>query len=107
MLDCKQHVIEEYPKEACGVIIKGIYYKCGNVSEAPETSFIISPRDMADMLEIGEIDYIVHSHCNSEATLSISDSKIMGYFSADWIIYSCIEGKIVDKKIYDRTGKEI
>lgn len=107
MLACKQHILKEYPKEACGVIINDKYYKCNNISETPETSFIIDPKDMADMLDIGEIDYIVHSHCNSEATLSVSDSIAMGYFSSNWIIYSCINGKIMDKKTYDRTGKEI
>jgi proteasome lid subunit RPN8/RPN11 len=106
--DCKAHILEEFPKEACGILSNNIYHRCKNIADDPYNNFIIAPKDLADIQDKGyNIDYIVHSHCNSSAEASIIDLKMMSYLEYKWIIYSCIDGKIVDRKIYDRTGKEI
>ena len=107
VLDCKKHIIEEYPYEACGVIIKGKYYRCKNIAENPEYSFIMDTRDLSNAMDIGTIEYIIHSHINDSAKASLEDIRYMSYFSANWIIYSCTNNKITEKKVYDRFGKEI
>ena len=107
MLDFKQHIINEYPKEACGVIVSGVLYICKNISETPLTNFILNPVDLALAMDNGNLNYILHSHCDIEAIASDEDIYNMKYFSANWIIYSCINKEIVDEIVYDRTGKEI
>jgi proteasome lid subunit RPN8/RPN11 len=42
--DMHAHSIEEYPKEACGIITKEFkYIKTKNISSTPKTSFVIDP----------------------------------------------------------------
>lgn len=83
------------------------YYRCRNISEDPENSFLMAPRDVAYILENAGIKYIVHSHCDVPAIPSDTDHRIMSFFVYDWIIYSCTKDTIIDKRKYDRTGKEI
>ena len=57
-----KHVLEEYPKEACGVIVNNEYVRCRNVASNPHTHFKISPLDYFDACKINTIQAILHSH---------------------------------------------
>jgi proteasome lid subunit RPN8/RPN11 len=41
-----RHTLAEYPKEACGLVIKDTYVPCINVHEEPTKHFRISPQQM-------------------------------------------------------------
>jgi proteasome lid subunit RPN8/RPN11 len=42
-----KHSVEEYPKEACGIITKQFeYIRATNISSNPKSSFIINPLDI-------------------------------------------------------------
>lgn len=59
----EQHVLREYPREACGVIVAGNYTPCRNVSTEPTTSFRIEGAEIARIeVEHGPIEAYLHSH---------------------------------------------
>ena len=61
-LAAKQHALEESPKEACGIVVNDIYYRCINISDTPEDNFAIHPKDFLKARSKGKLQYIVHSH---------------------------------------------
>lgn len=75
--DLKDHATKEYPKESCGLVIKQgkkqQYIPCRNTSDSPLEEFRISPEDMADAEDEGDIIAIVHSHPDWTATPSNFD----------------------------------
>lgn len=56
-----QHAEEEFPRESCGIVVKGRYVKMKNDHEDPLNTFKINVEDYAKHLDEG-IDMIVHSH---------------------------------------------
>lgn len=52
----KQHVIQEYPKEAVGLVIDGTYYPQENIAEDPTKYFKIAN------YPAGNIEAVLHSH---------------------------------------------
>lgn len=67
----------QYPKEACGVIIKvgkkAILVPCRNMAQDPKNFFLMNVEDYADAADRGEIIAIWHSHPNRTATPSEAD----------------------------------
>lgn len=61
-LSITQHILAEYPNEACGIIVKGKYVPCKNIAEDPSNNFRIAAEDYADALISGELNAVVHSH---------------------------------------------
>ena len=59
------HFINEYPKEACGIITKDWkYIPCKNISPSPKNNFILDP---VSLLEYEDNTWgIVHSHPGSD-----------------------------------------
>ncbi len=59
------HFINEYPREACGIITKDWkYIPCKNISSSPKTNFILDP---LSLLEYEDNTWgIVHSHPGSD-----------------------------------------
>jgi proteasome lid subunit RPN8/RPN11 len=55
------HFLNEFPKEACGVVVNGEFIACENVHETPEDDFRIRKGDYFKHLEAG-VDAIMHSH---------------------------------------------
>lgn len=57
----KAHVIAQYPKEACGLLIDGVYVPQDNISETPERTFRIAPEAL---IRSGSMDLqaVLHSH---------------------------------------------
>ncbi len=59
----KEHVVNCYPHEACGVIIMGSYFPCRNVADDPVEHFRISSIEMAGLQAVyGRVEAILHSH---------------------------------------------
>lgn len=67
------HALNEYPKEACGIVIDDTYYPCENVAENPEKDFEISAKDIMRISSIGVIKAIIHSHPNALAAPTATD----------------------------------
>ena len=71
--EIKQHALEVYPEECCGIIVeyntiqknKLLYCKCENVADDKLNHFEISAVDFIRAEMIGNIKAIIHSHDNS------------------------------------------
>lgn len=54
-----KHVLEQYPKEAVGVIKDGAYLPLENIHENPEQEFRVDPLALAG---VGAFEAVLHSH---------------------------------------------
>lgn len=91
-----------YPSEGCLVAIGNVFYPIRNISDTDSTSFVFDSRQLADVMDIGEIDKIIHSHIDIDNTPSPLDIESMKFWSnTTWWIYSIFKGKI------DENRKEI
>ena len=100
-----EHTIEEYPREACGVIAKGKYYQCRNIATT-DYEFQIHP---ADLLEFeGSIEAIVHSHPDASSKPSEPDLVMLEEGEVPWIIcgYSKVgeTEPLIDFGVYVPSG---
>jgi proteasome lid subunit RPN8/RPN11 len=60
--DAEKHAVEQSPKEACGVVVDGHYWRCRNIADDPQQDFVMDPRDYAAASFYGKVEAIVHSH---------------------------------------------
>lgn len=95
--DIQAHIIKEYPKEACGIVVKNngklTYLPGTNIHDDPENNFILSPADIVNAERIGPIEYIVHSHPNGTCEPSQNDLDFCNKSGYQWIIVSYPEQK--------------
>lgn len=98
---------QKYPEECCGFILETegevTFYKASNISETPQSSFAIDPRDYSKAEDSGNIIAIVHSHCNSNANPSEADKVSCESSQLPWLIVSYPSK---DNKILQPTGLE-
>lgn len=85
------HAKEEYPLEACGVLInfngKQKYRRIKNISEYAKYNFILDPKEYAQILdEQHQILAIVHSHPNQIAKASDADRASCNKGDVPWIV---------------------
>jgi len=59
-----KHAQESYPNESCGMVINGKYKPYKNIADDPVNEFKIHSN--AYILNEGNIDFIIHSHCDTE-----------------------------------------
>ncbi|AUM59738.1 tail protein [Pseudomonas phage PMBT14] len=84
-----QHIISEYPNEACGLLLKnGSYFPCKNVSATPLESFRIAPEQYAEAEDISPVVGVVHSHPNWSSLASEGDRVSCENLGLPWHIYS-------------------
>jgi proteasome lid subunit RPN8/RPN11 len=88
----KEHALEMNPKESCGVVVDGQYWRCRNVSDYPENDFSIEPRDYMTARTFGKIEAIVHSHPKG-GEASEMDWKACRNTKIPWYIYLVPEDK--------------
>ena len=82
-----EHAKQEYPKEACGILIKGNcrtspkIYQMTNISEEPIKNYLLDPREQ--VLLFRELNFdenkilaIYHSHISSEPYPSSKDIEL-------------------------------
>lgn len=63
--DFKKHCLEEYPKEACGLIVDGTYVTLENIAENPIDFFALSEKDSYNIERLkveGKELMLLHSH---------------------------------------------
>ena len=86
-LEAEAHALEQAPREACGVVVNGQYWRCRNIAEDPEQDFVIEPRDYAVAAMYGEVEAIVHSHPQG-GPASKADLAACKHTRLPWHIYS-------------------
>jgi proteasome lid subunit RPN8/RPN11 len=88
--DFRKHVEQEYPKEACGLVVgvgkKERYFPANNLAETPEDRFILDPLSYAEAEDIGNIIGICHSHPNESCRPSEADKVACEATNKPWHI---------------------
>lgn len=107
-----RHVLDQYPKEACGILTEDSYIPCENVHEEPEKHFRFSKLELA--IHFRSAIAIVHSHCRNPRkpcyfdprTPSYSDFKHQKLTNKPWFIVDC-EGYTVSAALqFPRTPNQ-
>ena len=63
LADFSRHVLEQYPREACGVLVDGNYIRCTNIAPEPHQHFQIAAQELAGIAAThGPVQAILHSH---------------------------------------------
>jgi proteasome lid subunit RPN8/RPN11 len=88
----EQHALEIKPKESCGVVVNGQYWRCRNIADNPEDDFVLDPRDYAMARTFGSIEAIVHSHPQG-GPASEGDLKSQRQSKITWYIFSIPENQ--------------
>ena len=91
-IKAEEHALEMAPKECCGVVVDGQYWRCRNIADNPEDDFILDPRDYAVARTFGPIQAIVHSHPKG-GTASEADFKSQQQTKLIWHIFSIPENR--------------
>ena len=77
--DMNNHALRDYPREACGVILKNFTYEpCNNLSDYPKETFILDPSVFIKHDE--NIWGIFHSHPGSDLPIPSQDDKVSAAF---------------------------
>lgn len=84
---------EQFPTEACALVVGDRIKLCTNVSHDPLNSFEISAHEYAKAEELGEIVAVIHSHPTTTAAASMADLKSCEASGLPWLIFgvSCNE----------------
>lgn len=78
--DMNAHAMDDYPREAVGIITKDFkYLRCNNISLMPKTSFYLDPADL--VRNDGNIWGIFHSHPGDENPIPSKEDKISAAFN--------------------------
>lgn len=85
-----QHLISQYPREGCGLLLgNGAYFPCTNSRELKaEEHFRISAEEWAEAEDIAPIAAVVHSHPNWTEKASEGDRVGCEASGLPWYIYS-------------------
>lgn len=96
--DILDHIENEYPKEACGLIVdnkgKQKWIPCRNVAEEPEEEFVIGSVEFIKAQIESKILKIVHSHPNGTCEPSEHDRKACNFIKIPYMIISWPDGDI-------------
>ena len=88
-MDIRQHALEEYPREACGLVVyvngKETYRRCRNTS-SDKANFVLDPRDLADAEDAGEVVALVHTHPDTNNAMSEADRVMCEASEMPWYI---------------------
>lgn len=86
--------------EKCAVLVGNTFYSIRNISDSHSNSFLFDSRQLAEIMDIGDIDVIIHSHIDTSSEPSPLDLEMMKFWAnTEWWIYSIYGGKIVDRNI--------
>ena len=114
-LEIMQHVQEEYPREACGVVTQKSrvqkYHRVDNVHDDPENNFLMDAVQYAEIEDNPnwETIAIVHSHCGDGASTipSVHDLCVCDEMAVSWVIVSWPEGdmRIIEPQARPLIGR--
>ncbi len=90
-----RHAEQEYPREACGLIVNGRYWPCRNIAEGADAHFVMAPGDLRRGMRNGEIQAYVHSHPDWSSEPSQADRVSCEETETPWLILEIREGKHV------------
>lgn len=92
-----KHAKEDYPKEACGVVLSvdglQMYAPCRNTAKGND-QFAIHPHDLASAEDLGEIVCVYHSHPDHNAQPSMADRVSCELHGYPWLIVSHPDGDV-------------
>lgn len=92
-----EHLLNEYPKEGCGIILnrrgRKEWVPCTNVSDDPENSFEIDSREYLKASLQGDIYAIVHSHPDGSSEPSEHDRRACNFLGLPYYIFSLPDGE--------------
>lgn len=93
----RTHVADEYPNEACGVVVqsgnKQIYIPCRNIADSPGDNFVMAPEDWIVASGRGEVLMVVHSHPDVAQLIPSETDRIQcDHSGVEWGIMSWPEG---------------
>ncbi len=83
--EIKQHALDVYPEECCGLVVDDKYHAMPNQSDDPENSFKIDSTAMLAARKIG-LQAIVHSHPDDIAAPSSADMASQIENVVPWIL---------------------
>lgn len=94
----KRHALEQYPKEACGLVINGdTFVPMRNTHENPRNDFRIEEVDMLPYLQAGNITALLHSHTGHNNNYpSRKDMKVQIGWAIPWGIVHINEHRDMD-----------
>lgn len=105
--DIQAYARQQYPKEACGLILKKdqeeYFLPCENEADDPKNSFTISDRTVIENYD--NILSVVHSHCDEPPIPSIHDQESQAITRFPYGILSVISGYAGDVYFWGRTEK--
>jgi proteasome lid subunit RPN8/RPN11 len=91
----RAHVIAEYPREACGLVVLDgqteRYMPCRNTAAGTE-HFILCPEDYAAAEDAGQIIAVIHSHPDQSAEPSTADLVSCEASGLPWYIAAVAKG---------------
>ena len=73
--EMKIYALQQFPEEACGLIVNNKFVPCKNVHSDPLTNFAIDAKAYAKAEKKGTIQAIFHSHPGKLNTFSTHDVK--------------------------------
>ena len=104
----KQHVLSEYPKEACGVLLaSGGYVACQNMASNPHEQFMIDPRQWRRLTKSQDsVVAVVHSHPDRSASPSEDDMRAQISTNLPWGIVA-VSGGVASDPLWFGDGLPI
>lgn len=99
--DAKQHALEAYPQESCGLVVvagkkgKQKYVRCTNAAVSKSEHFTIGAEDYARCEDMGEVVGLIHSHPDETARPSQADKVCCETSELPWTIISVMPGPVV------------
>lgn len=89
----KECGFKRYPQEACGLIYtneqgKPFYVECKNLSDDPESQFLIDPNEYLEVEKLGEVVGCWHTHCDTPPHGSEADKQGCKNTQVPWFIGS-------------------
>nr|DAE39862.1 MAG TPA: MPN family protein [Caudoviricetes sp.] len=103
----KEHAVEQYPRECCGLIVadgrKERYKPCRNLAQ-DTGQFRMSAEDWAMAEDAGRVLAVVHSHPDAPAMPSEADRAACEATGLPWVIVSVRDGDIADVHQFAPVG---
>lgn len=84
--EAARHACVEAPNESCGLVRAGKYVPCQNVSDSPETEFVIAQSVVAEALVAGDLEGVIHSHPGGPWWPSKDDIETQIAMNVPWAI---------------------
>lgn len=105
-----EHVLQQYPREACGVMVGGTFIPCENTAEDPTRHFRLNP---LDLVRHGKVEAIMHSHPYSRTEHRTyppewpSHDDVKGFMATNvpWVIVAT-DGEGVSEQVVLRDTRD-